>query len=155
LVGGGDRVRNAVHSAQADTIVTVDPSASWLGFMNVSNLPSAGGAYQFGSGWGTADSGGHLSGPVLTLAPNSITDPSSYWYLPAGGPGSTGNKTMDANNVCRTGRGYVCRSNPDVQGKRPQQFTGEPYTSVAFIKDFAPNYSSSVIGHCAAHGWPV
>jgi hypothetical protein len=35
--------------------VTVDPSASWNGFMNVFELPSNGGGYVFGQSWGTAD----------------------------------------------------------------------------------------------------
>src|SRR5688572_2982602 len=77
--------------------VTVDPGATWLGFMNVFNTPQNGGAYQFGSGWGTADLVATFSGPVLTLAPNTIGDPDPYWYTPSGGPGSTGNKIMDAN----------------------------------------------------------
>jgi hypothetical protein len=125
----------------ADTTITVDPGAPWIGFMNVSNLPSAGGAYQFGSGWGTADLVATFSGPVLCLSPNTIGDPDPYWYTPSGGPGATGNKIMDASM-------YV-----EPAGSLPGQlvtFTGNvlsntllpSHTSVAFIKDFAPDYSS-------------
>ena len=133
-----------------DTTVTVDPGASWIGFMNVFEIPQNGGGYVFGSSWGTADLTATFSGPVLTLGPNTINDPNPFWYTPAGGPGAVGNKTMDANM-------YV-----EPAGSLPGQtvtFTGtvlantlvgnvnqlgNGWTSVAFIKDFAPDYSSSV-----------
>jgi len=110
--------------------------------MNVFELPSHGGGYVFGSSWGTADLAATFSGPTLTLAPNSVNDTSSFWYSPSGGPGSTGNKTMDANM-------YV-EDSATLPGQTVT-FTGQvlantfvsPFTSVAFIKDFAPDYSSS------------
>ena len=72
-----------VASSSTDAaIVTVDPSASWQGFMNVFELPSNGGGFVFGSGWGTADLTATFSGSVLTLGPNSIGDPSPFWYTP-------------------------------------------------------------------------
>lgn len=130
--------------ANADTMVTVDPGAGWIGFMNVSNLPSDGGAYQFGQSWGTADLAATFSGPVLTLAPNSIGDPASYWYLPSGGPGSTGNKTMDANMYVEQPAGTYAGQTLTFKGNVLSNSLVSPYTSVAFIKDFAPNYSSNV-----------
>ncbi len=128
--------------ANAQVTVTVDPSASWIGFMNVFELPSNGGAFVFGSSWGTADLTAAFSGPVLTLGPNSVNDPSPFWYTPSGGPGAAGNKTMDASM-------YV-EDSSSLPGQTIT-FTGlvlnnsfvSPYTSVAFIKDFAPDYSSS------------
>jgi hypothetical protein len=77
------------------------------------------------------------------LTPNTIGDPNPFWYTPSGGPGATGNKTMDANM-------YV-QSDSALSGQH-LTFTGDvlsntlvsPYTSVAFIKDFAPDFSSSV-----------
>jgi hypothetical protein len=85
--------------AQADVVVNgADPSATWYGYMNVFETPANGGAYLWGSGWGTADLPATFDGNgVLTLAPNSIGDPNPYWYIPAGGPGATGNKIMEAN----------------------------------------------------------
>lgn len=129
--------------AHADVTVSVDPGAPWIGFMNISELPSNGGAYVFGSSWGVADLTATFAGPVLTLGPNSVNDPSSFWYTPSGEPGATGNKNMDANM-------YVEDSSTLVG--QTVTFTGDvlsntfisPYTSVAFIKDFAPDYSSSV-----------
>ena len=41
-----------VAASSPAATVTVDPGASWLGYMNVSDLPANGGAFQFGSGWG-------------------------------------------------------------------------------------------------------
>lgn len=130
-------------SLQADSTVTVDPGASWLGFMNVFELPSNGGAYVFGSPWGVADLTASFSGDVLTLGPNTINDPSTFWYVGGGGPGAPGNKIMDANMYVETTGVYV--------GEQ-LTFTGivlnntlvDDYSSVAFIKDFAPDYSSSV-----------
>ena len=112
--------------------------------MNVFDLPSDGGAYKFGSGWGTADLVATFSGPVLTLAPNTIADGSSYWYLPAGGPGSTGNKTMDANMYVEQPAGTYAGQTLTFKGTVLSNTLVNPYTSVAFIKDFAPDYSSNV-----------
>lgn len=123
--------------------VGVDPGATWLGYMNVFELPSNGGGYVFGSSWGTSDLRANFAGPVLTLAPNTIGDPDPFWYTPSGGPGATGNKTMDASFYQDTTGVYTGQT---------LTFTGlvlantlvSPYTSVAFIKDFAPDYSTFV-----------
>jgi len=132
-----------VLTARADVTVTVDPAGPWQGFMNVFETPAHGGGFVFGSPWGTADLTASFSGSVLTLGPNSINDPNPFWYTPAGGPGATVNKTMDASM-------YIEDSGPLVGQK--VTFTGNvlsntfinPYTSVAFIKDFAPDFSSSI-----------
>jgi hypothetical protein len=140
----------ALACANAAPVVTVDPSAAWIGYMNVLNTPQAGGAYQFGSSWGTADLTATFSGAVLTLGPNTIGDPSSYWYTPAGGPGSVGNKTMDANMYVETTGVYTGQTltfGGDVTSNTlfgHVNQLGNGWTSVAFIKDFAPDYSSSV-----------
>lgn len=69
-------------------------------------------------------------------------DPDPYWYVGGGGPGAEGNKIMQANwyNEVTTLYGQTITfagtvvSNTLVSG----------YTIVAFIKDFAPDYSSWV-----------
>jgi uncharacterized protein (TIGR03382 family) len=122
--------------------VTVDPSATWLGYMNVFDLPSAGGAFRFGSGWGTADLVATFSGPVLTLAPNSVNDISDYWYLPSGGPGSTGNKNMFASMYVESNGGALGGQSVTFTGRVLSNTFVSPYTVTAFIKDFAPDYSS-------------
>ena len=130
--------------------VGVDPGASWQGYMNVFETPQNGGGYAFGSGWGTADLCATFAGPVLTLSPNVINDASSYWYSPSGGPGSVGNKTMDANFYVETTGVYTGQTlsfTGDVLSNTlfgHVNQLGNGWTSVAFIKDFAPDYSSSV-----------
>lgn len=136
----------------------VNPGASWVGYMNVFDIPqnaSLGpyppnlGPYQFGSSWGTPDLNSSWGGGVLTLSPNTIGDPNPYWYIGGGGPGAVGNKIMDANLYVEVGSlpgqsvtfsGTVLANS--LFGKTDP--LGNGWTSVAFIKDFAPDYSSSV-----------
>jgi hypothetical protein len=139
---------SAISSIAAD--VGVSPGQDWKGFMNVFNLPSAGGAYQFGQSWGTNDLCSNWSGNTLTLSPNTINDPNVYWYTPSGGPGSVGNKIMDANLYVET-TGVFTGQTVTFSGTvlantlfGKQDANGNGWTSVAFIKDFAADYSSSV-----------
>jgi hypothetical protein len=136
----------------------VNPSASWIGFMNVFDIPQNGGfgpyppnlgPYQFGSSWGTADLCAVFSSSTLSLSPNSIGDPNPYWYIPAGGPGAIGNKIMDANMYVEAGSlpGQAVTFTGTVLANTLSGKTdplGNGWTSVAFIKDFAPDYSSFV-----------
>ena len=138
----------AISPAHADTTVTVKTSLPWVGYMNVFNLPADGGGFVFGSNWGTADLCATFSGSQLTLSPNKINPPSgqadSFWYKPNG----TGNKTMDANLYVQvdggpTTVGALSGQNVTFTGTVNAKTLTAPYTSVAFIKDFAPDYSSS------------
>ena len=143
----------AVNTSAAT--VSVDPGATWVGYMNVFNLPAvpgpgAVGAFQFGSGWGTGDLVAYFTGANLTLAPNTIGDPNPYWYTPAGGPGSVGNKIMDASFYVET-TGLFTGQTLNFTGTvlantlfGQVDANGNGWTSVAFIKDFAPDYSSFV-----------
>src|SRR5436190_21981785 len=129
--------------------VSVSPG-SWQGFMNVFEIPQNGGGYVFGSGWGTADLRATFGGSVLTLSCNTIGDPNPFWYSPSGGPGAIGNKTMDASMYVEstgvwTGQ-TVNFSATVLQNNLVGQVNqlGNGWTAVAFIKDFAPDYSSNV-----------
>jgi hypothetical protein len=133
----------------APTNVYVDSTKAWVGYMNVFDKPQDGGGYLQGSSWGTADLCAAFDGFGLTLSPNTIGDPNSYWYTPSGGPGAVGNKTMDANMYVELGSfpgrnltfsGTVF-SNTLVSASNTNAL-GNGWTSVAFIKDFAPDYSS-------------
>lgn len=138
----------ACASTKAAT-VGVDPGASWQGYMNVFNLPQAGGAYQFGSAWAVADLRATWAGPVLTLSPNTIGDPNPYWYTPSGGPGAVGNKIMDAQMYVETTGVYSGQTLTFAGEVLSNTLVGHydanknGWTSVAFIKDYAPDYSSS------------
>ena len=141
ILGGALLFAMATPSSAID--VGIDPSATWLGFMNVFELPENGGAYVFGSGWGTADLTANFSPGVLTLGPNSVNDPNPFWYTPAGGPGSTGNKITDAN-FYQESTGVLTAQTVHFSGTVLTNTMIAPYTQVAFIKDFAPDYSSNV-----------
>jgi hypothetical protein len=136
-------------SAANAALVTVNPADAWVGYMNVLETPQNGGAYLWGSGWGTADLCATWSGPVLSLTPNTIGDANPYWYIPAGGPGAIGNKIMDANMYVETTSGLYTGQTLTFTGDvlvstllSSQNPAGNGWTSVAFIKDFAPDYSS-------------
>jgi hypothetical protein len=126
--------------------VTLDPSQNWLGYMNVFDL---GNNFQFGSTWGTSDLTATFAGSTLTLGPNAVNDPNSYWYTPSGGPGATGNKIMDASMYVETTGTYVNTTltfsgdvSANTLGGETAAGNGIAWTTVAFIKDFAPDYSS-------------
>lgn len=126
--------------------VYVDSSKNWLGYMNVLATPQAGSFYIFGSGWAVADLRANWSGSTLTLSPNTIADPSPDWYVDTNSP-SIANRTMEANmyvepagslpgvTVTFTG---MCLSNT-MTTLNP---AANGWTTVAVIKDFAPDYSS-------------
>lgn len=128
-------------STHAQVQVTVDPGASWLGYMNVFELPANGGAFVFGGTWGTTDLVATFSGDTLTLAPNTIGDADPFWYVGGGGPGAPGNKTMEANMYVEN-TGDWNGQNVTFSGLVLDNSLVSPYTSIAFIKGFAPDYSS-------------
>jgi len=133
--------------------VTVDPTKTWNGYMVVFETPANGGAYVFDNGWGTADLRASFSGSTLTLSPNTIADPAPFWYTPAGGPGSTGNKIMQAlmyvetaalNGLTVTFAGKCITNNMTTNGVfvGPANADGNGWTCVAFIKEFTmPGYN--------------
>lgn len=111
--------------------------------MNVFELPANGGGFVSGSGWGTADLSASFSGSVLTLTPNTINDPAPYWYIGGGGPGAAGNKIMDAN-FYQEFSGSLAGQTVTFTGTVLANTLTAAHTAVAFIKDFAPDYSSSI-----------
>jgi len=141
-----------VGTAQA-VDVTVDPAAINFGFMNVSNLPppDGDGAYQFGSSWGFGDLVAYYTGNDLTLAPNTIGDPNEYWYqcvggaVPpnCGGPGAPGNKIMEANSYAQVDDGSLAGTTLNFSGMVTSNTLTSAHVAFAFIKDFAPDFSSS------------
>lgn len=132
--------------------VTVDPAKINLGFMNVTNLPppSGDGAYQFGSPWGFADLTAVYSGNDLILGPNTVGDPNEYWYQcvggstppNCGGPGAPGNKIMEANAYAEVNDGSLAGQTVNFTGVVLSNTLTPAHVVYAFIKDFAPDYSS-------------
>jgi MYXO-CTERM domain-containing protein len=132
----------AGSAAQAVTVTPGNSSAPWLGYMNVYDL---GNNFQFGTGWGVADlrTTFNDAAPSLTMLPNTIGDPNPYWYTPSGGPGSVGNKIMEANL-------YMQESNNPAFSGQTVNFTGfvtansltTAHQAFVFIRDFAPDFSS-------------
>ena len=139
-------------TALADVDVTVDPAKITNGYMNVFNLPADGGGYQFGSGWGFGDLTGYYTGSDLTLVPNSIGDPNEYWYKctgsgtspNCGSPGAQGNKTMEANSYAEVNDGSLAGQAVTFRGVVTTNTLTSSHTVIAFIKDFAPDFSSFV-----------
>lgn len=131
------------------TNIAVNSSAPWVGYMNVFETPQNGSGYLWGSPWGTADLKAVFGGFGLVLSPNNIGDPDPYWYVGGGAPGAVGNKIMDASMYVEIGSlpgrnvtfGGTVLSNTLVSASNTNA-AGNGWTSVAFIKDFAPDYSS-------------
>lgn len=144
-VGLGVLVAGALFAgaARADVNITLNGADPYQGFMNVSNLPSAGGAYQFGSPWGTGDLVAVFTGDNLRLSPNTIGDPDPYWYTPSGGPGSVGNKIMEANMYVEPA-GSLPGTTVNFAGEVLSNDLASSHVARAFIRDFAPDFSSVV-----------
>jgi hypothetical protein len=122
--------------------------------MNVFNLPppDGDGSFQFGSPWGFADLTAVYSGSDLTLGPNTIGDPNEYWYqcvppvVPpdCGGPGAPGNKIMEANAYAEVIGGGLAGQTVTFSGEVVAYSLTGDHTVIAFVKDFAGDFSSFV-----------
>jgi hypothetical protein len=145
LVGIVSAIWLPASGARADVSYVVDAAAPWEGYMNVFD-PTLGGAFLWGSGWGTADLTAVFNGSQteLTLGPNTIDDPSPYWYSPSGGPGAVGVKTMDANFFVTAPAGTLAGETVTFSGKVLTNTLTSAHLARAFIRDFAPDYSTFV-----------
>jgi len=130
----------AVSQANAQVTVGVDPTQDWIGYMNVFDLPTAGGGYEFGSVWGTTDLQANFSPGILTLAPcvNVWETSDTYWVQ---ADGVSPNKTMDASMYVQNDA--LAGDTVMFDGSALLNTLQAPYTDVAFIKDFTPNYGAS------------
>jgi hypothetical protein len=140
LIGGAARVN-------AQVSVTVDPSQSWIGYMNVFALPVNGGGFLFGQVWGTADLRGAFIGATnLLLQPcTNVWDPANAFYVQA--DGVTPNAVMDASfyvqndTLANTNLVFTGKCLTNTLTANPEPLTGVYYTSQAFIKIFDPSYA--------------
>lgn len=131
--------------AQAEAVL-VQPGPStdpWIGFMNVSELPSNGGAFVFGSGWGVSDLTATFDDPngKISLTPNTIGDPDPFWYIGGGAPGNPGNKIMEANLFIQE-TGTFAGETVNFRYRVMSDTTTAAHDGFAFIRDFAPDFSS-------------
>lgn len=139
-------VAGAAASSQGVVVTVGQSGAGWNAFMNVFELPSNGGGYVFGSGWGIADLNASFNDAAnkLTLSPNTINDPSPFWYTPSGGPGSSGNKIMEANLYRQVDDGSLSGQTVTFQGTVLSNSFTSAHSATIFIRDFAPDFSSFV-----------
>ena len=118
-----------------------DANATWLGYMNVFELPENGGGFAFGSGWGLAD-----LQSIITPATNSVkllpnvntyadnpTDP--FWVNQTT---LEGNKTMEANTFVEPG---ASANDNDLTfaGNVVSNTLDSAYSATYFIKALDPN----------------
>jgi hypothetical protein len=129
---------STTYQGSAQITVGVDPTQSWIGYMNVFNLPADGGAYQFGNPWGTADLQASFSGSTLSLAPcvNVWETTDTYWVK---ADGVSPNKNMDASMYVQND--LLAGQTITFEGDTLANSLVSPYTCVAFIKDFNAGYS--------------
>lgn len=133
----------SLGTAHADVSVTLDGADPYQGYMNVSNLPGDGGAFQFGSPWGTGDLVAVFTGNDLRLSPNTIGDPDPYWYIGGGGPGAPGNKIMEANMYVEQ-TGPFAGQTVTFSGNVLSNTLTQAHVARVFIRDFAGDFSSVV-----------
>ncbi|MFM2386152.1 MAG: hypothetical protein RL660_909 [Bacteroidota bacterium] len=127
-------------SAKAQITVTVDPSATWVGYMNVFDL---GMGYQFGGPWGLADVKTTLDVPndAVILQPNFNTyDPlDAYWSDGAG----NGNKIMEANSYVESTA--LGGQTVTFEGQVDANSLDAAYTATAFIKVLDPSMGYATV----------
>lgn len=122
--------------------VTIDSSKLTNGYMNVFELNNT---YVFGSGWGISDLNATFpNSTTVNFTPNTIGDPNPFWYTPSGQPGASGNKNMEANLYAQFADGEVSGKLVNFKGDVTGYTLQPGWSFKAFIRDFAPDYSSVV-----------
>ena len=99
------------------------------------SLPRPGGV------WDVPDLRANFTGSTLTLSPNTITDPAPYWYIGGGAPGRPGNKIMSASMYVEK-TGSLSGKTVTFSGTVTANTLTSAHGTLAFIKDFAADYSS-------------
>jgi hypothetical protein len=128
-------------SSAVNVSITPADSGSLLGYMNVFELPANGGGFVFGQPWGVGDLRANFVGSELKIEAAPIPTADGFWYQNGtGGAGAAGNKQMDANVYIQNDA--LAGDTVTFSGTVSVNSFVSGYTSVAFIKEFAPDYSS-------------
>jgi hypothetical protein len=136
----------SLPGASAQLIVkTIDQSELNLGWVQVFDLPSDGGAFQFGQPTGLANLVATFpTSTNVTLAPNNtITDPSTFWYSQ---PGDVGNKEIQSLLYSSANRGSLIGDTLSFEFivtdySLTTNSAGIPYTFGAIIQEFGNSYN--------------
>ncbi|MEX0678334.1 MAG: PEP-CTERM sorting domain-containing protein [Pirellulales bacterium] len=131
--------------ASAQIFKTINSSEMNTGYMNVFELDGT--TFVLGSGWGIGDlNSTYNSASSVTMSPNTIGDPNSFWYTPSGQVGALGNKIMEGNLYGQQTGTYagqtVTFAGSVTSFSLSTNAAGIPYQLTAFIRDFAPDFSS-------------
>ena len=119
--------------------VTINSATMTNGFMNVFELDNT---FVFPSGWGVADlSATFPDSTTVNFKPCFVNDTSSFWYTPSGEPGAAGNKNMEANLYAQE-TDTLSGQTVDFKGVVSDFTLLSGWTFKAFVRDFAPDYSS-------------
>jgi hypothetical protein len=130
--------------SQATVTNYVDPTQTWIGYMNWSPVATDAGGYggTGGSAWGTSALIAFftdLSPNTLALQPNTNTySATNVYWVNADGSGAN---VMDANMYVQNDA--LAGDTVVFQGTCVSNTLVAPYTCVAFIKDLVPSYASS------------
>lgn len=128
------------YVSNAQNTVTVDVSATWLGYMSIFDnpedpTPDCGGGYCFGQAWGVPDLKTTIGPSAITLQPNyntyNASDP--YWSN-----GAIGNKILVATTYTELGASF---NGLDLTftGNVVSNNLDPAYTAQFFIKALDPN----------------
>ena len=137
----------------SQTTVTIDPAASWAGYMNVFNNDSgAQGSYLFGSSWGVTALKTTITGAgdatyadgAITLQPNfnayddavtgGVQADIDYWTDGAGG----GNKFLEASTLLDYSTNFT-EGSLTFNGTVASNTISSEYTVIAYIKTLDPS----------------
>lgn len=124
----------------------VDSTKNWIGYMNVFNLDTDGGAYQFGSVWAQADLPAYYGGPSNVLGPSQLTFTAntSQWLPldPFWVTNGVGNKKMQAVYYVETKS--LLGQHVTFSGTVNSNTFVAGYQTIAFVKVLDPGSGWSV-----------
>ena len=132
----------ALAGSASAAYVEINQTSLNLGYVNVYETPANGGGYLWGSSWGFADLTAVYDGFSLTLGPNCIGDPDPYWYVDGGAPGHAGNKVLHADAYAQVDDGAMAGETVHFRGVVLQNSLTPAHVAKAFVRDFAPDFSS-------------